>query len=369
MNKRYNFFYTISLIFAICVVTLSVQAQNKPVAITLKIGDQAPIIKTNNWIKGNPVTTIDKGKIYVVEFWATWCAPCIAGMPHLSELAEKYKDKITVCGISIMERGQNPLPKVKRFVDSVGNKMSYNVAADDNNFMRDNWLKASGEGGIPCAYIVDKSGRIAWIGLPAKMDNVLPKILNNSWNIDQERANREEAKRLAIIDGGLIPKLNTFMGNPGDPEGALVEIDKILYENPKLKYYPNVGHFTFCSLLKTNPDKAVTFAKEWFAANETPSWQTVTNAIYRPLLENKDLPKAIYELAADCYQAQLDNYPWSMKPTDTYLSIAQLQFKAKNKVKAIEAMQKAIDEAKKNPSFPATDLAKMNEDLKKYQSM
>jgi thiol-disulfide isomerase/thioredoxin len=368
IKKGYTLFQTFALFIAICSQMFTLQAQNQPSANKLGIGDPAPLIKTSKWMKGMPVT-IENGKIYVIEFWATWCAPCIAGMPHLSELAEKYKGKVTVAGISIMERGQNTLPKVERFVDSMGSRMNYNVAADENNFMRENWLQASGERGIPCAFIVDRKGRIAWIGLPKNMDPVLPGVLDNSWDIEKEIAIRAEKKRLNTIDSyDVVTKLNPFMGNPGNPVGALTEIEKILAENPGLKYYPKLGHFTFWSLIKTDPGKAVTFANEWFAACQEPMWKTVTDAVSN-MMERKELPAAIYELGASSYQAQLDNYPWSMNFPRTHREMAKLYFKAGNKNKAVVMIEKAITEAKASAGFPAEELGKMQEDLKVYEKM
>ena len=69
----------------------------------LTIGDPAPSLKYSKWIKGNPIKGFEDGKVYVLEFWATWCVPCIKAMPHLSELAKKYKSTTTFIGVNIRQ--------------------------------------------------------------------------------------------------------------------------------------------------------------------------------------------------------------------------------------------------------------------------
>ena len=307
----------------------------------LKIGDPAPPIKVAQWHKGNPVS-IEPGKVYIVEFWATWCQPCIAGMPHLSELAKKYRNDVIVAGINALERGENIQERVADFVAGNSRNMDFNVASDSEDFMRNHWLRAFGESGLPCAFIVDRQGRVAWIGLPANMDSALEKIVSGNWDVEKTSLDREEHKRLSKLDATpVVNSLNPYMGNPGNPQGALEEIDKILTETPGLKYYPNLGHFTFHALLKTDPDKALAFATEWFAASETPKWKSVSDAVIGMMSRKVALPASIYELGVASLQAQLDNYPWSMNFSRTYTEMAEMYHLAGNQVMALRMEQKA----------------------------
>ena len=66
------------------------------------------------WLKGTPIQGFERGRVYVVEFWATWCGPCIAAMPHLSRVADKYKRRVTVIGVDVMEKAPS-MKKLKAF--------------------------------------------------------------------------------------------------------------------------------------------------------------------------------------------------------------------------------------------------------------
>lgn len=77
--------------FFSCAAQLAAGQQREPAApgagtqpaVTLKAGDPAPPLKIEKWLKSGPIERFEKGKVYVLEFWATWCPPCIASMPHL----------------------------------------------------------------------------------------------------------------------------------------------------------------------------------------------------------------------------------------------------------------------------------------------
>src|SRR5581483_11860735 len=93
----------------------------------LNVGDPAPKLEVKEFVKGEPVKSLEKGKVYVVEFWATWCGPCRATIPHLTELQKAHKD-VTFIGVSVYEREAD---KVKPFIKEMGDKMDYRVAVDD----------------------------------------------------------------------------------------------------------------------------------------------------------------------------------------------------------------------------------------------
>ena len=105
--------------------------QNEP---SLTAGSVAPVLSGEKWLKGAPVKSFERGRVYVVEFWATWCKPCIASVPHLTELQQKYPN-ITVIGVAASEQSSRPnmddrLSKVESFVAKQGTGMNYSVVYD-----------------------------------------------------------------------------------------------------------------------------------------------------------------------------------------------------------------------------------------------
>lgn len=171
----------------------AVPAQRKPVEITLKVGDAPPALKATKWMQGAEVASLEKGKVYVVEFWATWCGPCIVMMPHLGELQREYKDKgVTVIGYSAQDNN-NTEEKVQAFVAKRGEKLGYTFAFADNRDTYKEWMQAAGRNGIPCTFVVDKTGKIAYIGHPMYLDVVLPKVVDGTWDI---KADGEKLKEI-----------------------------------------------------------------------------------------------------------------------------------------------------------------------------
>ena len=139
-------------------------------------------------------------KPLVVDFTATWCGPCRTSMPHLSELQQKYKDQgVDVIGIAVWEReptAQAKIDKVSEFLTSGDwpEKTKYTLAVDKDDMMANGYMKASGQGGIPTAFIVGKDGKIEWIGHPMSMDEPLAQVVAGNWDRAAAKAQREREK-------------------------------------------------------------------------------------------------------------------------------------------------------------------------------
>lgn len=149
-------------------------------------GAKAPAMKYSKWKKGTPIKSFEPGKTYVVEFWATWCGPCITSIPHITELAHKYKGKVDFIGYSIWENAREDATieqQVDKFLTNMGDKMDYNVAMDDGRFMAENWMDASAQIGIPSAFIIQDQ-KVMWIGHPMSMDEPLDQVVNGTFDLE-----------------------------------------------------------------------------------------------------------------------------------------------------------------------------------------
>ncbi|MBS0190134.1 MAG: redoxin domain-containing protein [Phycisphaerales bacterium] len=154
-----------------------------PAPGSLTVGDAAPALTIAKWVKGSEVNAFQKGKIYVVEFWATWCGPCKKSMPHLSQLQKEYADKgVTIIGVTSQDP-RNSLADVETMTKEKGDTMGYTVAWDNARATSTAYMEAAAQNGIPTAFIVDKTGHIAWIGSPFEMDEPLAKIVDGSFDV------------------------------------------------------------------------------------------------------------------------------------------------------------------------------------------
>ncbi len=332
----------------------------------LNVGDAAPKLEVKEFIKGEPIKALEAGNTYVVEFWATWCGPCRATIPHLSELQKKHKD-VQFIGVSVWEQDQDA---VAPFVKEMGDKMDYRVARDsipegkeaDDGAMATNWMKAADQNGIPAAFIVNKDLKVVWIGHPGEIDEPLAKVVEGKWDLETAIAEAKKAKEEQAKMAKLQAKLQSAMQSE-DPKQILAAIDEIVKEVPAAE--DRLSGLKFGILVQAGEeDQALALAKKLLdgeAGENASALNFIAWAIVDPENKAKPGPKLLafaLETAKKGDEVEKGKSPFL---ADT---LARAYFASGDVAKAVETQTRALELAK---GTELEDDGSLKERLEEYQ--
>ena len=328
-----------------------------PTTLALSIGSKAPIPEISDFVRGEKPTFFEPGKVYVIEFWATWCPPCRQSMPHLTKLAEDMKSK----GVVIVGVSDEKVETVRTFLekDEWKQKARYTLATDPDRSTHKAYMEASGQGGIPTAFIV-KEGVVQWIGHPMEMDAPLAKVVNGTWDPKTAKQTFEDSvaeemkamgrqndmtkaidskdwdKAVALIDAEIaastgeeamqsrVQKAQILLV-AGRSEAAYALCAELIKEDPALRNFVATSVLHLPDVADRRVDLAIT-------------WLTDVTSAAGPAN-----PQVLAELA----------YAWSLKGDFT---------------KAADFMRRAIDTAKSLGPTAADYVADLTAQLKGYES-
>ena len=121
----------------------------------LKVGSEAPEIQAAGWINGDPhQNDYLKGKVIVVDAWATWCVPCRMQAPYMVEVYEKFKDQ-KVAFIGLTADGEDLLPVIQKWLEETGITWPNGYGAIDS-------LIAYKAEFIPQVWVIGTDGKVVW---------------------------------------------------------------------------------------------------------------------------------------------------------------------------------------------------------------
>ncbi len=180
----------------------------------LKIGAAAPPVAGLKVVQGPPeaasLLPSLAGRVTVLEFWATWCAPCVAAISHLNALVEKFESQ----GVVFVSVSDEPGATQRSFLER--HPIRGWVTQDENQRV----ARAYRLGGIPMTVIVDKNARIAGIAYP---DQITEEVL--------ERALKGESSGLPPWENyGILPGADP--GAPASSKPPLLRVEIRYGDNP-----------------------------------------------------------------------------------------------------------------------------------------
>jgi thiol-disulfide isomerase/thioredoxin len=178
------------------------ESRHAPEGASLGVGDAAPALDVERFIKGEPVKAFERGRIYVIDCWASWVPPWTRNTaPRLTALQAKHKDKLTVIGVNVSEAETykpETLDKVRQFLAKHDAKVGYAIAYDGGaRKTHAAYMQASKRDVIPSVFVIDGDGRIAYIGhaIDTKFDTTVEQLIAGTFDMAGAKAEADRRNK------------------------------------------------------------------------------------------------------------------------------------------------------------------------------
>lgn len=311
-------------------------------AFGLGPGDKVTLdaIRSADFIQGEAPEAWKPGQLYVIECWATWCGPCIAAIPHIDGLYDKYQEKgLNVIAMNVWEE---PKETAAKFVESKGDGMSYPVAyvGKEGPFV-DQWLTAGKVEGIPHAFIV-KDGELLFSTHPASLDEEMVEALLAGGDEQQAIVDKvRNREKMEAEMSGLIGEFSEAQ-QAGDAEKMAAATAAIEKADPD---FPHLGRMKIDTALANKDwDAATTQIK----ALDNPQMALMVAAMSARQFDTTDPapPTAFLETLTEVLKK-------NMVPDPTlHASLARLQWKTGAKEDAVASAKAAAEGHGELPKAP-----------------
>jgi tetratricopeptide (TPR) repeat protein len=277
-------------------------------------------------------------------------------MPHISETQDKYADK----GVQIISVSDETLEEVNDFLErkvrgkdekTYGELTSnYCLTVDPDQSVFEDYFLAAGQNGIPCAFIVGKTGLIEWLGHPMEMDEPLEQVIAGKWDrdafqaeLEKERAKQKEMEKL---QRKLIATLGKVQGKLEDGENkeALELLDELI-ENEEMEFAKSrLQMFRMETLIMdVGGEQGLAALKEFVDdnKNEPMALNQIAWGIYEKHVKDK-VDEEILQAATEAAELGVKNAPEDGAILDT---LAHLLYETGDLDRAIEVQEKAVENA------------------------
>lgn len=328
------------------------QVPAQPAASELNIGDAAPALRVDRWLVGPAVHRFERGRVHVVVFVARWSPQCELSLIHMAQL-QRAHNGLSVLGVAIFESAH---VEVASWAGRIADFTTFPIVTDDvdpsraprEGAMVESWMDAAGEAGVPTAFLIDRQGKIAWIGHPLTLDAPLERVIAGEWNTEEARRLRDKAVGSDRVLNRLLRRLDRSE-SAAEAARWLSEVDALIAADPNARDVLNAKKLYI--LLETDEAAAVAHARATsIDVAEAPKPATL-NGIAWALIDpdrragaSDDAVRAAHEIATHaCTRTEFEDVP----SLDT---LALATFLSGELAKAVELQERVIALAGDNAS-------------------